>query len=195
LKPRLGYEGELRYYYTPKEKLTYYIGIGFTKYNYTGGKKELHYSDQIIPKPGFYLPPQKNGDYFIAIKLNYSYNYFAIPIGAQYSINKRLTVGAGFKVLRFLSEYSYSKYYYQTSWKPQNNYNKKTFDNKGYSPWALNAHIEVGYLVPVFKYKIAWKAAFDYALTDYISNKYSYLNLYPYTFSIGASLPLYVSKR
>lgn len=193
LKGRLGGEAELRYYYTPKEKFTYYIGVGFTKYNYTSGKFRVYYADQIIPRPGFPAPEPDNGP--SEIKLNYSYNYFNIPIGLQYAVNKRLSVAAGVKVLRMLSGYGYSKFYYATQWNPQNNFNKKTFDNEGYAKWLVNAHVEVGYILPVLKYNITWKAAFDYALTDYIDKQYPALNLYPYTFSIGASLPLYVSKQ
>lgn len=194
LKGRLGGEAEVRYYYTPKEKYAYYIGIGFTKYNYTSGKYDVHYSDQIVPKNGYELPSYK-GRLPIAVKRNYSYNYISIPIGVQYAVNKRLSVSAGVKVLRMLSGYGYSKYYYATQWNPKNNFNKKTFDNEGYAKWLVNAHIEAGYILPVLKYNITWKAAFDYALTDYIDKQYPALNLYPYTFSIGASLPLYVSKN
>lgn len=189
LKPRVGFECELRLYYTTKEKLSYYIGVGFNKYNYTSGKFRVYYSDQLLPKPGFELPePEKNPPSHV--KLNYSYNYLGIPVGVQYAFNKRLIVNGGLKVLRFLSVYGYSKFYYPTSWKSESNYDKKTFDNQGYSSWALNLTTEVGYTLPVFKYNITWKAAFEYAVTDYISNKYPALNLYPYTFSIGASFPV-----
>ncbi|KAB2915627.1 MAG: PorT family protein [Bacteroidetes bacterium] len=194
LKGRLGGEAEVRYYYTPKEKYAYYIGIGFTKYNYTSGKYDVHYSDQIVPKNGYELPSYK-GRLPIAVKRNYSYNYISIPIGVQYAVNKRLSVSAGVKVLRMLSGYGYSKYYYATQWNPKNNFNKKTFDNEGYAKWLVNAHVEAGYILPVLKYNITWKAAFDYALTDYIDKQYPALNLYPYTFSVGASLPLCVSKQ
>src|SRR5215212_7265099 len=58
LRMRLGFESEVRLYYTSKKKLSYYAGIGFTKYNYRWGKWDIFYkySDQIIPKPGFVLP-------------------------------------------------------------------------------------------------------------------------------------------
>ena len=189
LKPRLGFESELRFNYTPKEKLSYYIGVGFTKYNYTSGRFQTRFSDQILPKDGFDPPPEENLP--TAIKLNQSYNYFSIPIGVQYSPNKKLVFGAGIKVLKKLSIYSYSKYYYQDKWKPESNYDKKVFDNEGYSDWNVNANTEVGYTTRILKYDITWKAAFEYALTDYINNRYGALNLYPYTFSFGASFPIY----
>ncbi|HYG15073.1 MAG TPA: outer membrane beta-barrel protein [Bacteroidia bacterium] len=189
LKPRVGFESELRLYYTPKEKLSYYVGVGFNKYNYTSGKFRVRYSDQILPKPGFELPePEKNPPSHV--KLNYSYNYLSIPVGVQYAFNKRFVVSGGLKVLRFLSVYGYSKFYYPTNWTPESNYNRKTFDNQGYSPWVVNLEAEVGYTLPILKYDITWKVAFEYAITDYISNKCPDLNLYPYTFSLGASFPL-----
>lgn len=195
LKPRVGFESGIRFFYTPKEKVTYYIGIGFNKYNYTSGKFEVRTSDQILPRPGFLEPKREPGTAPSEIKLNYSYNYLSIPLGVQYKIKKRLIVGAGFKVLRKLSVYGYSKYYYTDSWKAKSNYDKKTFDNEGYSPWAINLDTEVGYILPVLKYNITWKAAFEYALSDYIGNEYRHLNLFPYTFSMGASFPLYSSKN
>ncbi|HYG15072.1 MAG TPA: hypothetical protein VEC12_04900 [Bacteroidia bacterium] len=181
-KIRLGFESEVRVYYTPAKKLSYYLGVGFTKYNYRWGIPDARYNsyDELIPKHG-YLPPRPEN--------LHSYNYLSVPIGVRYLIGKRWIVCGGVRVLKLLSEYSYLKLYHQDG-KVESYSNKKTFNKEGLSPWALNLTAEVGYTLPVLKYNITWKAAFEYAVTDYISNKYPALNLYPYTFSVGASFPL-----
>lgn len=194
LKPRLGFESELRFNYTPKKKATFYIGVGFTKYNYTSGKFEVRFSDQIIPKDGF-TPPAEDENLFSAARFNQSYNYLSIPIGMQFHPNKKLMFGAGMKVLRKLSVYSYSVFYYPDRWKPESNYDKKTFDNRGYENWLLSTHAEVGYIVPILKYNITWKAMFEYSVTDFFAKEHPKLHLHPYTISIGGSFPLLVKSK
>lgn len=193
LKPRLGFESELRFSYTPKKKIALYTGIGFKKYNYTYGKFEARYSDQTIPRNGF-DPSTSEQNFPTHININYSYNYLNIPLGIQYSPTQKLVFAIGVDVLRKLSVYSYSKYWYPNQWAAESNYNKKTFNNQGYANWVLSTHAEVGYIVPILKYNITWKAVVEYAATNFFAKEHPKLHLNPYTFNLGVSLPILVKN-
>lgn len=177
LKGRPGFESEIRFYFTPKQKLSYYFGVGFTKYNYRWGDFQVAEASELLPKNGF-LP--------LTVDMFFSYNYLGLPMGVNYSLGRHWVFCGGVRVLKLLSEYSYPRYYGQK----EPSRNKKTFNNEGLSNWALNLTAEAGYTLPVFKYNITWKATFEYALTDYIGNEYSHLDLFPYTFSVGADFPI-----
>lgn len=193
LKPRLGFESELRFSFTPKKRISFYTGIGLKKYNYTKGRGQTRFTDQILTKDGFDLPPEENLP--TSIKINHSYNYLSIPLGVQFSPNQKVFFSAGIDVLRKLSIYRFSKYYYSNVWNTENNFDKKVFDNQGYANWVLSTHAEVGYALSILKYNITWKAAFEYAVTNLIAKEYPKLHLHPYTFNLGASFPIYISTK
>ncbi len=193
LKPRLGFESELRFSFTPKKKISFYTGVGFKKYNYTSGMIETRFSDQILPRNGFEPPSLENAP--TSFKINHSYNYLSIPLGVQFSPNQRIFFAIGIDVLRKLSVYSYTKYYYSISGRTENNFDKKVFDNQGYANWVLSTHAEVGYVIPIFKYDITWKAIFEYAATNFFAKEHPKLHLHPYTFNLGASFPLVINNK
>lgn len=194
IKPRLGFESELRFSYTPKKKIAFYTGIGFKKYNYTSGRFKVRFSDQILPKDGFDPQPQGNEDLITDVKINQSYNYLNIPLGVQYSPTQKLIFAIGIDVLRKLSVYRYSKFWYKNQWAVESNYNKKTFDNQGYANWVLSTHAEVGYIIPILKYNVTWKAVVEYAATNFFAKEHPKLHLNPYTFNLGVSLPILVKN-